>query len=293
MHEEVNPVVIFAADQRPPVAQAALVLAAIGIEYRIEQTANMWHLLVDEPVKETAHTELRKFWSENAVAELAPVPATVVDSGWYGVLGYLAVIWVIPALGSFTHVDFRTAGRMDAIAVSNGELWRTITAVTLHSDIAHIASNSLFGTVFGLFVGRYLGSGLGWLVVLMCAALANLTNAFIQPDEFRSIGASTATFAALGVVPAFAWRRGYFRGRGWKRGFAPIFAAIALLAFTGMGGGAPNIDVLGHVFGFFAGLAAGLVLAKTDLHRLSNADQQRAGGFAILLVATAWLFALN
>lgn len=293
MYEEFNPVVVYTADQRAPLAEAALVLAAVGIEHRVEQTATQWHLLVDEGDMATAHTQLHHFWAENARIEQAPVKPTMVDNGWYGVLGYLAVIWFIPATTGFSAVDFKMAGNLHALAVSQGEWWRVITALTLHADLAHIASNSLFGTIFGLFVGRYLGSGLGWLLVLICGALANLLNAFIQPDVFRSIGASTATFAALGLVPAFAWRRGYFRGRGWKRGFAPIFAAIALLAFTGMGGGAVNVDVLGHVFGFCAGLSAGLIFAKLDLAAVSQADQQRAGAFAIVSIAAAWLFALN
>ena len=166
-----------------------------------------------------------------------------------------------------------------------------MTALTLHSDLGHIASNALFGTVFGLFVGRYIGSGVGWLLVLLAGFVANLLNALVQPAPFRALGASTATFAALGIVPAFAWRRGYFRGRGWKRGFAPIFAAICLLAYTGFG--SPNVDVLGHVFGFAAGIGIGLFMAHMDLEGISTADQQRAGALAYILIATSWFFALS
>jgi membrane associated rhomboid family serine protease len=269
------------------------VLAAVGIDYRIEHVGHRWHLLVDKAVQAEAHTELETFWEENAKPSEAPVAPTVVDNGWFGVLGYLGIIWLLPSLDAVTTTDFLEAGRLDAVAFRNGEWWRIFTALTLHGDIAHIAANSLFGTVFGLFVGRYLGSGVGWLLVLLCGAAANLTNALVQPGAFRSIGASTATFAALGLAPAFAWRRGYFRGRGWKRGFAPVFAAIALLAYTGMGGGDTNIDVLGHVFGFAAGLITGLTLANIDLARMSLADQQRAGGFAASIVLVAWLTALS
>ena len=56
----------------------------------------------------------------------------------------------------------------------------------------------------------------------------------VQPEDFRSIGASTATFAAVGIVGAFVWRRGYYRAVDWRRSVAPVFAAIAMLAFTGM-----------------------------------------------------------
>ena len=177
--------------------------------------------------------------------------------------------------------------------MGSGEWWRAATALTLHADIGHITANSFFGCVFGLFVGRYLGSGLGWLLVLLCGCIANFLNAVVQPDQFRAIGASTATFAALGIVPAYGWRRGFFRGNGFKRGFAPIFGAIAILAFTGFG--SENVDALGHIFGFAAGIGMGLLAAKVPrlnpIH-MSEGDQQRAGAAALILIGSAWLWAI-
>ncbi len=282
---------VFAADTRAPVTDAALVLSAVGIDNEVRRNDLGWGLLVDVRDQPHAHQQLQDYWQENHPTEESPITAELIDSGWPGVIGYLAVIWVVPALASFVQLDFHSLGRLSAGAVVNGEWWRTATALTLHADIAHIAGNSLFGCVFGLFVGRYLGSGLGWLLVLLCGIVANLANAYIQPAQFGAIGASTATFAALGIVPAFGWRRGFFRGRGFKRGFAPIFAAIALLAFTGFG--SENVDVLGHIFGFIAGILMGLAVANINLSRISKADQQRAGGAAIAIITTAWLFALG
>ena len=132
--------------------------------------------------------------------------------------------------------------------------------------------NSLFGAVFGLFIGRYLGSGLGWLLILLGGATGNALNAVMRPDDFSSIGASTATFAALALGCGFVWRKGYFRGRGWRRAFAPIFAGLAMLSFTGMGG--ERTDVLAHVTGFFAGLGLGLLAASWDLDRLGPRGQR-------------------
>lgn len=282
---------VFAADTRAPVTEAALVLSAVGIDNAIQKRHMGWCLVVDIHDQPRAHQELDKYWRENQPQTDKAVTANIVDSGWPGVVGYMFVIWMVPALMSFTEMDFRVMGRLDAGAVVDGEWWRAATALTLHADIAHIASNSLFGCVFGLFVGRYLGSGLGWLLVMLCGFIANLANAYVQPEQFRALGASTATFAALGIVPAFGWRRGYFRGRGFKRGFAPIFAAIALLAFTGFG--SENVDAVGHIFGFLAGIGMGLAIARLDLARLSTADQQRAGVAALALMTTAWIFALG
>ena len=284
---------VFASITRARINEAALVLTAVGIDNMIHHHEHRWVLLVPEEDEHLAHHQLQTYWHENKPNPERPVAAEMVDSGWPGVVGYLFVIWMIPALGSFSQLDFLTQGRLHADAVMDGQWWRAATALTLHADIAHIAANSFFGCVFGLFVGRYLGSGLGWLLVLLSGIGANLLNALVQPEQFKAIGASTATFAALGIVPAYGWRKGFFRGRGFTRGFAPIFGAICILAFTGFG--SERVDVLGHIFGFAAGIGMGLIAARAprlDPHRMSTSDQQRAGAAALILLAAAWCFAL-
>ena len=149
--------------------------------------------------------------------------------------------------------------------------------------------NSAFGVVFGLFAGRFMGSGLAWLLILLGGALGNLVAAALRPAEFMAIGASTATFAALSLSSAFVWRRGYFAGRGWRRAFAPVFAAIALLSFTGVGG--EQTDVLAHFTGFAAGLGLGLWAADWPIRRLGRIGQQLCGLAALALVLLAWLLA--
>ena len=263
----------------------------MDIGHQVSSQDGVWILAVAPEDEAKAHHQLAMYWRENSTPEPAPVQAVTIDSGWGGVLGYLTVIWSLPVLQGFTSTSLSTAGVLHAEAISAGELFRAATALTLHADINHILANSLFGALFGLFVGRYLGSGFGWLVVLICGIAANLLNGFLQPDAFRALGASTATFAALGLVPAFGWRRGYFRRGDFKRGFAPIFGAIAILAFTGFGG--QRIDVFGHLFGFIAGIIAGLAVAHVKVQTRTLADQWRAGGLALGLIGIAWGFALS
>lgn len=275
------------------VNEAALVLTAMHIDHEVVFDAGQWRLLVDADTAAAARYQLDAYRRENAPTASRAVPAQLIDDGWLGVLGFLGVIWLVPAMGHWSTLDFHALGHLDAGAVQHGEWWRVVTALTLHADIAHILSNSVFGCLFGLFVGRYLGSGLGWLMVLVSASLANLCNALLQPEAFKSIGASTATFAALGLVPAYGWRRGFFRGPGKRREFAPVFAAIAMLAFTGFG--SERVDVMGHLLGFGAGLCTGLLsarVARLDPTTTRRPDQQRAGLAAVIVLAAAWLAAL-
>jgi membrane associated rhomboid family serine protease len=287
---EDNSWICIARGPRESLAEASLVLTAMSIEHRVEAEERVWGLLVPLPLAMNATTQLQKYRLENRY--LPPPPKTVfdIDSGWYGVLGYLVVIWMLPWLEANWAYGWREVGNMHAGLVRDGEWWRCITALTLHADLGHIVANSFFGAAFGLFVGRHLGSGFGWLLVLVSGALGNAMNAWLQPDEFRSIGASTATFAALGLGPAYVWRRGYFRGRGWRRNFMPVFAAIALLAYTGVGG--ENTDVVAHFMGFAAGVGSGVLAATFDVRRLGVSGQYLAGMAATGLAALAWSYAV-
>lgn len=296
------------ANERNALREFALVLTAVNIENRIEPAAYLesgpgidgnpgsiddWCLLVPEGFVEPALRELEDYRLENPPVVARVVTVRTLERGWVGVLGYLLVIWAQPFLESLMvfDLDWRAVGQMEAGSVMAGQWWRTFTALTLHADIAHIIGNSLFGAVFGLFVGRYLGSGFGWLLILLSGAIGNGLNAWLQVEEFRSIGASTATFGALAIGGAYVWHRGYFRGGGLRRGLAPIFAGIALLAYTGVGG--ENTDVVAHFTGFAAGVCLGILAATFDIRRLGHSGQYIAGALAVGLLIYAWLLAAS
>lgn len=296
---------IFEHREQRMIAEAAFVLTAINVEHQVTRNLALdengqpsalrgfvgpWRLSV--PVTEAgfAGSQLDTYWRENANLNQRPRESPAVDSGLFGILGFMLVIWALPWLQEWTLYDWRNSGVMAAKAVTEGEWWRTITALTLHADIGHIMGNSLFGILFGGLLARQLGSGVGWLLIVVAAGLANTINAFSQGDSFRSLGASTATFAALGLLAAVVWRRGYFKNNDWRRSFAPMFAAIALVAFTGIGDA--NTDVAAHLFGFGCGLVLGFASASLPFAWLNRKTQWVAGATALGIVVGAWWFAL-
>lgn len=276
---------------RHPINEAALVLTAMGIDNYVEFEAGEWCLFIRRGHRPAAVDQLERYRAENIPPRVRVPRIITFDSGWAGVVGYLMVIWSVPALASWGMfgADWQNAGLMQAGLVAQGEWWRAVTALTIHASFAHLVANSLFGVVFGLMAGRYLGSGYAWLLILLGGVLGNLLNAWARPDEFRSLGASTATFAAVGLISAFVWRRGYFRGRGLRRGLAPIFAGIALLVFTGMGGA--STDIFAHIAGFGCGAGLGYLAAGFDIRRLGHSGQYLSGFVAVLLVLIAWSLA--
>jgi membrane associated rhomboid family serine protease len=274
--------------------EMGLVLTAVGIPYRLEERIDGWALLVDGSHAHRAVDELAHYLDEQARQPAPPEPAPAVDDGRWGIAGFLLVLWAVPFLqgqASFG-AEMLVAGRMHAGAVEAGQWWRTITALTLHADAGHILSNSAFGAFFGLYVARGLGSGVGWLLVVLAGALGNGANALIQADDFRSIGASTATFGALGLFSAMVWVRGEIRrGAGWRRSLAPLFAGFALLVWTGTGG--ENTDVAAHLTGFTAGALLGALAGRLPRTALAVPVQFTAAALALSLPLLAWWLALG
>jgi membrane associated rhomboid family serine protease len=189
-------------------------------------------------------------------------------------------------------LDWFGAGRLVAGRVVAGEWWRTVTALTVHLELDHLGGNLVFGAFFGYFIGRYLGRGIGWLAVLVAAALANAETAFSLEPSHGSIGASTAVFAALGILTAYTWRRGFLRETPWRWRVGPIVAGLGLLAFTGAGG--ENTDLFAHLAGFVTGFGSGLGLGRWLAPRAlrSRTTQRVCAALALALVAGSWTWAL-
>jgi len=288
-------VVYETADQRHS-AEAALVLTALEIEHSLTRLDGKWLLSVAAHHAPRAGTELAAYDNERLAPRVGPQTIPELSTGWSGVLafgGLLLVVAILARQGALG-LDWVAAGRLDAGRVTAGEWWRAVTALTLHTGLSHLASNIAFGSFFGLYVGRYLGSGLGWATILAGGAIGNAVNAWIQPSSHLAIGASTSVFAALGLLSAYTWRRGFLRNTPWRVRIAPVTAAICLLAFTGTGAGtgSDNVDVMAHLTGFLSGFGLGVWLASRALPRGEKA-QQRIAIVAVAVIGLAWVTAFS
>ena len=273
------------------IAELALVLIARDLEHRREATPYGWEIWVPVESAPAAVAELDAYRRENA-RPAAPRPSVdPIDTGWPGVGAYAAVLLAVFVFlrRDLLGFDWLAAGRLEAGQVAAGEWWRAVTALTVHLDVSHLGSNLAFGSFFGYFVGRHVGNGLGWAAIVAAGTLGNLLNALLQPATHRSIGASTAVFAALGILSAYSWRRGLIR-HTWRARVGPIVAGIALLAYTGTGGA--NTDIVAHLTGFLAGFGAGALLASPAVPRGVRAQSVYAAVTAGA-VTLAWWIALT
>ena len=135
-----------------------------------------------------------------------------------------------------------------------------------------------------------MGSGVAWLAIVIAAALGNAVNLMLLNPLHRSIGASTAVFAALGLVAGYVWQGRFMRQDHWSNRYGPIIGGLALLMYTGTGDS--NTDIGAHLLGFVCGFAAGMILIKAEPLPKGARPQLIAGGAALALVMISWITAL-
>ena len=143
-----------------------------------------------------------------------------------------------------------------------------------------------------MMAGRVLGPGMTWLIVLIAAGFANILNTMLLDATHRAIGASTAVFAALGLVAGFAWRAKLFAQDRWAYRLGPVVGGIALLAFTGTGSPESNTDTGAHLAGFACGFGAGILMIYAYRFVPDPRLQKIAGAVAVGIVVLAWIAAL-
>jgi rhomboid protease GluP len=270
----------------------SLVLEAKSIEHEVLESQGSWALTVAPALANPAYEELSRYAAERRVPRAFSARIEPFAGAAIGALGYVLVLLLAAycaGIGLFG-ADWLSLGALDAGA--GREWWRAVTALTLHLDQEHLLGNLLFGVFAGIAAGRLLGPGVAWASILGAGALANYAEILIAPATHRAVGASTAVFAALGLLAGLAWRqRLTLRERRWYR-WAPLIAGICLL--TLLGAGTAHVDVLGHALGFVMGVGVGWLYARAGIPRDRGRRLQIAtGAGAALLVCLAWLLALG
>ena len=93
-------------------------------------------------------------------------------------------------------------GSADATRMLAGEWWRAVTALTLHADVPHLLGNVVAAGLLVTAVCQQLGAGVGLGLLLLAGAGGNALTAAVHRGGHVSVGASTAIFAALGILAA-------------------------------------------------------------------------------------------
>ena len=272
----------------------ALVLAAAAIEHRVDEHDGHFALMIHAADATAAAEALAGFDAEGAPEQQPAAP----DHGWspLGLLCAIGLAAMFLVSGTRDHGSpWFAAGTASSELIVRGAWWRAVTALTLHADLFHLAGNVIASLVFMSAVGRWLGGGLGAFLILASATAGNLLTAVrhhAKPHD--SVGASTATFAALGLVAGLqVARRLRLRTRpGYA--WVPIGAGLGLFAMLGVAAGS---DYYAHLFGLGFGLLFGVGWAIAQLKRGWRAPpapmQVLLGAVTIAAIAGCWLLAFR
>jgi rhomboid protease GluP len=289
----VDPVVVFRSLRQPACDERAFVLTAVLIDNEIFEDEAGFALCVAQRQAAHATHHLHQYDEErrrprSRLPAMAQYPHAWVASAAY------AFVLVLVAVAAATHAfsrDLFDAGAVRGTLLHTGQWWRAFTALTLHWDLEHLLGNLGAGSVFGFFAARQLGAGRSWLLVILAAGLANLVEVTLVSDAYISAGASTAVFAAVGMLAAHTWRtRRGFGLPGWRQ-IAPLVGGVMLLAWLGTEG--ENTDVLSHGLGFLCGGAAGFAAATQQGARLlARLPQSVAGAATLSVLSLCWWLAL-
>jgi rhomboid protease GluP len=271
----------------------AFMLRAVGIANVIVPRGDEFTLEVAAADVERAASHLIQYEAENRPPEPVPAAPPLHPHAWIGCAGYAAwVLGVAYAISNgLVRLDAFNVGELDAARVQSGQWWRAWTALTLHVSGPHLAANLCAGIWFGYLAGRQLGVGVAWFLIVAGGGLANLVEGLLGPPWHQSVGASTAVFAALGLMSAYTWRERLALPQRWVQRWGPLVAGVSLLGWLGTAG--KQTDVMAHLLGFGIGvlLGAGAALAVVR-RRLHDVPQWPAGLAAMVIMAVAWDLAL-
>jgi membrane associated rhomboid family serine protease len=267
-----------------------LALASAAIDARLDWGPAGYMVLVRGADRARADAVLDAFDAENRPRPVAAeVGAPGFSRGAIAVAVLLCAFFVVTGPRDAGSVWF-ARGSSVAARVAAGELWRCVTALTLHADFPHIVTNAVTLVLFGTALCAMLGTGIAVWLMLLSGAAGNWLTAVLRGAPYGAVGASTAIFGALGALAAVQVVR---RRRGapvpiW-RAWMPVAAGLGLLGFLGT---APQSDVLAHLFGFGFGAGFGLVAVRFESWRDRTGIQSALAVAALGVVGACWIIAL-
>ena len=286
---------VYRARRRRDCEERALVLAAVGIASEVVALSRGCVLQVAAGDVERATAHLQLYEQENPPRRPLPPPPPrrLFRNAWIGCVGYalwlLGVAYVLS--NGLVRLDAFNRGELHGAPVRAGQWWRAWTCLTLHMSGPHLAGNLLAGLWFGYLAGQQLGVGTAWFLIVVGGGLANLVEGLVGPPWYRSVGASTAVFTALGMMAAHTWWTERGAHPSWLRRWVPLGAGVVLLGWLGTAG--KHTDVTAHLLGFTFGVLLGWAAAWPPIdRRLERMPQWLPGLAATLIMAIAWAFAL-
>ncbi len=180
-------------------------------------------------------------------------------------------------------------GALIPALVAEGEAWRLVTSVFLHSGFAHLALNMISLYFLGSFAEVQFGRGRFLALYFLSGIAGGLALLYFGSYTAPAVGASGAIFGLLGGVFGYAIRQGTFSLQNPVISQLLFLTAINLL----LGATIPNVSNTAHIGGLLGGLAYGWLFAPTVYSQkklVTTTPVAVALGLEVLLLGVWYLY---
>ena len=180
-------------------------------------------------------------------------------------------------------------GALIPALVAEGEAWRLVTSVFLHSGFAHLALNMISLYFLGSFAEVQFGRWRFLALYFLSGIAGGLALLYFGSYTAPAVGASGAIFGLLGGVFGYAIRQGTFSLQNPVISQLLFLTAINLL----LGATIPNVSNTAHIGGLLGGLAYGWLFAPTVYSQkklVTTTPVAVALGLEVLLLGVWYLY---
>lgn len=280
---------------RDEVELCSLVLLAVNISHRVVKGQDGWWLELAPADLELASDNLAAFAEENRnwppPAREVEIEALDPNKGWglFALLAGLMAFHGVTGPWDANNQWFEQGAVVSRQVLTGGELWRVITALTLHADVSHLLGNVALGGLVLSYLASQTGIGAVWLLALTTGAGGNYLNALYHGGSHRSVGFSTAVFGVIGCLCGLR----LLGAKAARSILLPLGAGAGMLAMLGTEG--EKTDVGAHIWGLGVGVMLGLFWHWPLSRRYFKSawSQVGLGGGSFLVVLVSWWLALR
>lgn len=168
--------------------------------------------------------------------------------------------------------------------LAHGEVWRLLSYGFIHTDLLHLAMNSLALVNLGNFMERIYGWKKFSLTLLVGILMGGLF-VFVAQGNTMVVGISAGLYAILGVMMVYLVETGLIRQRQIQAQLWRLVMINLLINFI------PGVSYVGHLGGFVAGILMGIGLSKNE--KLKGLAKHALIALVLLIIAVFGLSIQN
>ena len=164
------------------------------------------------------------------------------------------VLYLLTILPIFPNYWFFETFSGVNLYIMEGEVWRLITPIFMHSGFSHMLFNSFSLVLFGPALERMLGSSKFLFVYLLSGLIANVATLLLEPLSYTHVGSSGAIFGLFGYYIAIIMFQKHMLSKQNSQIILTLCVVSLIMTFL-----QPNINIIAHLFGLLGGFLLGAI----------------------------------